>query len=1197
MSLGVRVHFAVLCVIVAALTGCGDSKSGTTGASHDHLRADSVGGVLDVGAPPYSAIPGTDAYPALQAAVNDACAQSPWLPSVRIPAGTFPLSQTVLVTCGTEIIGASRHGTVLHPTFNGPAFLLESSALSLATGPALVGTGSSFVEARPPATTINLSDVPTLALDGLSAFTAEASFSVSSYDPNWGYASILTSQGVAGSGGPILAPGMAFGLGIANQTQLLAYITINGTLYSMTGAPTIPSGTTHHGALTFDGAMARLFLDGQVVATLSAPGTITQRPYEDVTIGGAGEAFEGGAFEYPIDGAVDSVRVSNVVRYTSTFAAPTDKFQPDANTLVLENIDGIQPGLVRAWGGTIPYMIPLRGGSFMGGVILQNFTVDGGMGIFGLGQWGSTASAIDCLNCDYGFFFTGPGDVFDDVLVTTGTSRGRYGIVSIGAGGNDFKDVQLDGQRFPLVVLGSQGFNTINRVTVNPGEDTVFGMVVDQTVASLNGVTIGAGGGAYQAGLMIIGPASRTVVMNSNIAGNAGRLRRGGPPAAVSLDAQATRSVIPVFVDIWGSGDPQGVSPILQNTSFVNTQGDPEILDLVQSSTAGSVLSGVTVDSNAPVSNDPNAITLPVMGGLPTTALPTIDPVPAPIAAGTLGPGVFDINAYGAVPNTTASSPNVDSAPGIQAAVDAACARGGGTLVLSTGNYVVNRPILVHCNIEFDGPSMRWSRFLANGGNGPSLVVNPPGMTGIDVAPALVGSGHSMKTDGGSYYVNLSDANAEFNGRGASTDTTQFTGFTAEAFVKMTGTVAGYAGIVQSAGCLGTPGGALPGCTSAFQLGTMDGRLYGSMTLAGTSYGLEGPSVTLDAVHHVAVTYDGVQTLQLWLDGHAVQTQTTSTMNAAISQPPNEDVTVGPETSGFDGPIQSVAIPGYIDSVRISRIAKYTADFTVPTAKLAMDTGAQILLNFDDNSGGCTTSGPYYYPVRRTAEPDGTSEGKVSITLKNFGLASRGLFGVNAGGSKFLNVYAEGDGVVLTGDNAGVVFDGDYFVYGRILAVNASGGVFHNVRATLNTTQFVLNGGDNIQVNSLTLQPGTNAQYAAYFLRAGVTVDGAAIGDGYVTSGVWKGPVVVDRPTAPFRMYMGQLGGSGMAATAAITIDGGLGYLLEGVSFLTSNMDTQLIHLSAPTTPNGLHQAIGLQYTAGSTVSDDPALQLIGSGN
>jgi hypothetical protein len=183
----------------------------------------------------------------------------------------------------------------------------------------------------------------------------------------------------------------------------------------------------------------------------------------------------------------------------------------------------------------------------------------------------------------------------------------------------------------------------------------------------------------------------------------------------------------------------------------------------------------------------------------------------------------------------------------------------------------------------------------------------------------------------------------------------------------------------------------------------------------------------------------------------------------------------------------------------------------------------------------------------------------------------------------------------LTGNSSRSIFDNVTLYYAKILAVNSTGSVFHNVIDALSLTSFVLYGGDHIQVNSLDTTPSTNAEYGAYFVRSDVTVDELYVGDGYTASD-WKGAAVVDEPTAPFRLYKGVIVGT-MPAQAAITIDGGLGYLIEGTSFGTSNVYADLLHLSAPTAPGAVHQAIGIHYAPGSTVSDDPAIQLIGSGS
>jgi hypothetical protein len=64
---------------------------------------------------------------------------------------------------------------------------------------------------------------------------------------------------------------------------------------------------------------------------------------------------------------------------------------------------------------------------------------------------------------------------------------------------------------------------------------------------------------------------------------------------------------------------------------------------------------------------------------------------------------------------------------------------------------------------------------------------------------------------------------------------------------------------------------------------------------------------------------------------------------------------------------------------------------------------------------------------------------------------------------------------------------------------------------------------------------------------------------------------------------------------AAITIDSGQGYVIEGTRFGSSQMDREVIHLNAPTAAGAPHKAIGIHFDKGATPSDDPDIQLIGS--
>jgi hypothetical protein len=91
--------------------------------------------------------------------------------------------------------------------------------------------------------------------------------------------------------------------------------------------------TWHHVAVTREGATARIFIDGVLRAT--APNPPPASPSSGAFgLGNAGDA----ALEF-FAGLLDEVRVSNVVRYTSSFTPPSGTFAPDAATVALYHLD------------------------------------------------------------------------------------------------------------------------------------------------------------------------------------------------------------------------------------------------------------------------------------------------------------------------------------------------------------------------------------------------------------------------------------------------------------------------------------------------------------------------------------------------------------------------------------------------------------------------------------------------------------------------------------------------------------------------------------------------------------------------------------------------------------------------------------------------------------------------------------------
>jgi hypothetical protein len=82
-------------------------------------------------------------------------------------------------------------------------------------------------------------------------------------------------------------------------------------------------------AATYENDTLRVFVDG-VASTATSVGTLTQGPWLRI----------GGLPGYPFfDGAIDEVRISSVVRYTSDFVPSSTPFSADANTLGLWHFD------------------------------------------------------------------------------------------------------------------------------------------------------------------------------------------------------------------------------------------------------------------------------------------------------------------------------------------------------------------------------------------------------------------------------------------------------------------------------------------------------------------------------------------------------------------------------------------------------------------------------------------------------------------------------------------------------------------------------------------------------------------------------------------------------------------------------------------------------------------------------------------
>lgn len=314
----------------------------------------------------------TDDTTAIQKAFTTACATAnsfSMRPSVFLPAtphSCYKVSSPIITSCPytVPIFGDSSQttsvATVSNPNYF-PIFLNYPStyvsglgtitAASLATG-----KGYSLAFPQTPYWYLNLDDAtPAQMLNALTALTFEGYFKWSP-DPSTSSGTYVIFASGGNDGANLNAPNPTQGnatphiyleVGGNGSTagRLMFSMDISGTITTISVASAVTKNTSHHIAAVLDpnsGApLMRLFVDGTSIGTASPGiGGIKQLADETMTLGG--DAF--GPGQWPDGGGsnawmgqMDSIRISNIARYTSNFTAPTAKFTADAHTLFLEN--------------------------------------------------------------------------------------------------------------------------------------------------------------------------------------------------------------------------------------------------------------------------------------------------------------------------------------------------------------------------------------------------------------------------------------------------------------------------------------------------------------------------------------------------------------------------------------------------------------------------------------------------------------------------------------------------------------------------------------------------------------------------------------------------------------------------------------------------------------------------------------------
>ena len=176
-----------------------------------------------------------------------------------------------------------------------------------------------------------------------------------------------------------------------------------------------------------------------------------------------------------------------------------------------------------------------------------------------------------------------------------------------------------------------------------------------------------------------------------------------------------------------------------------------------------------------------------------------------------------------------------------------------------------------------------------------------------------------------------------------------------------------------------------------------------TLVIDGVSDGAFTP--TLGQWYHLAVTRDSSDDVRLFVDG----TQVGSTGNDGGSITASGGVTVTGVKIGIEsGLTASVFFDGYIDEIRFSDTARYTSNFTAPSAAFTDDVNTMCLLHCDGADDG-------------TSFPDSSSKGQ-NATAGN-GATTQGA----SGGTEMFVMDSSGNETKISPHNA----EGEWEYYSK----------------------------------------------------------------------------------------------------------------------------------------------------------------------
>jgi hypothetical protein len=200
------------------------------------------------------------------------------------------------------------------------------------------------------------------------------------------------------------------------------------------------------------------------------------------------------------------------------------------------------------------------------------------------------------------------------------------------------------------------------------------------------------------------------------------------------------------------------------------------------------------------------------------------------------------------------------------------------------------------------------------------------------------------------------------------------------------------------------------------------GGCTGGSNCLRASADIGGSSVTVGAgttgrltafhIHHVALTYDG-STLRLFIDGVLAASTAAS---GSWTIPPYESFELADQSpSTYLGMSTTTNVtPAFYDSIRISNTARYTSNFTPPTAKFTADGNTMFLENFPTNAPTGTIEG--YSGINGGTNvfiPIETSNGAADLNplyIGNMQLSDNGIYANWMLNSTIENIQVQGAG-------------------------------------------------------------------------------------------------------------------------------------------------------------------------------------------